>query len=330
MEHLIDLGTFAVQALIITVCILFILSGLVSILSKNKDKASGNLIIKKLNDYYSELETQINKKILNKKQMKAWKKNKRLLQKQTEEEQKPRAYVLQFSGDMKASGIDNLREEITGLLNIATGQDEIIVRLESPGGLVSNYGLAASQLQRIRDRHIPLTVCIDKVAASGGYLMACVANKILAAPFAIIGSIGVIAQIPNFHRFLKKHDVDFEQVTAGDYKRTLTVFGENKPEQREKMQEELNTIHNIFKEFINQYRPKVDIDTVATGEYWLAKQAKGLLLVDELTVSDDYLLECSKRCDIYQITKKQKTSLSKRLCMQAQALWQSIRYQEPF
>lgn len=158
--------------------------------------------------------------------------------------------------------------------------------------------------------------------------MACVANKILAAPFAIIGSIGVIAHTPNFHHFLKKHDVDFKQITAGEYKRTLILFGENRPEQREKMREELNT--NIFKEFINQYCPKVDIDTVATGEYWLAKQAKRLLLVDELTISDDYLFEYNKRCDIYQITKKQKLSLSKKLCSQAQAMWQNIRYPKPF
>ena len=108
------------------------------------------------------------------------------------------------------------------------------------------YGLAASQMQRIRDKKLKLTVCVDKVAASGGYMMAVVADKIIAAPFAVLGSIGVLAQVPNFHRLLKKHDVDFEMLTAGKYKRTLTMFGENTDKGREKFQEDIEDTHVLF------------------------------------------------------------------------------------
>ena len=108
---------------------------------------------------------------------------------------KPRVYVLDFKGSMDAHEVASLREEVTAVLAVATPQDQVVVRLESPGGVVHGYGLAASQLQRLREKQIPLTVAVDKVAASGGYMMACVADKIVAAPFSIIGSIGVVARI---------------------------------------------------------------------------------------------------------------------------------------
>ena len=130
-----------------------------------------------------------------------------------------------------------------------------MVRLESGGGLVHGYGLAAAQLVRLKDAGLTLTVCVDKVAASGGYMMACVADKVVAAPFAVIGSIGVVSQLPNFHKWLKNHDVDYEMFTAGDYKRTVTVFGENDAEDRAKYQEELEQTHALFKHFVNTYRP---------------------------------------------------------------------------
>ena len=165
---------------------------------------------------------------------------------------------------MRASTVSSLAEEITALLNIATPNDEVLLRLESAGGVVHGYGLAAAQLMRIRAQHIPLVVAIDKIAASGGYLMACVADKILAAPFAIIGSIGVVVQLPNFHRLLKDKHIDFELHTAGEFKRTITLFVENTKEGKEKLQHEIEDIHGLFKNLIHDYRQQIDIDKVAT------------------------------------------------------------------
>ena len=174
---------------------------------------------------------------------------------------------------MKASAVSSLRQEITAILSLAEKQDEVLVRLESGGGMVHAYGLASSQLLRIRNQDIDLTVCVDKVAASGGYMMACVANKLLAAPFAVIGSIGVIAQIPNFHRLLKKNDIDFEMITAGEYKRTLTMFGENTEKGREKFAEDIEDVHVLFKDFVKEHRPALDVEAVATGEVWFGQRA---------------------------------------------------------
>ena len=173
--------------------------------------------------------------------------------------------MLDFDGDIKASAVEHLRHEITALLSLATPQDEVVVRLESGGGMVHSYGLAPRNWRRIRQAGVPLTICVDKVAASGGYMMACIGDRILSAPFAILGSIGVVAQLPNLHRLLKKHDVDFEVLTAGEYKRTLTVFGENTDKGREKFQEDLEITHELFKDFVARYRPQLAIDEVATG-----------------------------------------------------------------
>ena len=189
------------------------------------------------------------------------------------EEQKSRLFVLDFNGDVHAHAVSALRREITAVLSIAKPEDEVLLKLESPGGVVHGYGLAASQLQRLRERNIPLTVAVDKVAASGGYMMACVANKIVSAPFAIIGSVGVVAEVPNIHRLLKKHDVDVDVMTAGEFKRTVTFMGENTEKGKQKFQQELEETHQLFKQFVRENRPQLDIEKIATGEHWFGKQA---------------------------------------------------------
>ena len=212
-------------------------------------------------------------------------------------------------GDIGATSVEALRDEITAILSVANSNDEVLVILESAGGTVQGYGLAASQLQRIIDAKIKLTVVVDKIAASGGYLMACVADNIIAAPFAIIGSIGVIAQIPNFNKVLKKNDIDYEQITAGKYKRTLTLFGENTEEGRSKFQADIDRTHQIFQEFVLKRRPILDIEKVATGEYWQAVTAKELNLVDELATSDEVISRLIKNANVYKVKKKLKRSL---------------------
>jgi serine protease SohB len=228
---------------------------------------------------------------------------------------KSQMYVLDFKGSIDAKEVASLREEITAIVSVATPQDEVFVRLESGGGMVHGYGLAASQLQRLKDKNIPLTISVDKVAASGGYMMACVADKIIAAPFSIIGSIGVIAQIPNFSKLLKKHDVEFEQLTAGQYKRTLTMFGENDDLGRAKFKQELEETHELFKHFVSEHRPQLNIEQIATGEHWYGTQALTLNLVDKIQTSDDYLLEQLDAKHIvqvrYQKTKKLADKIGK-------------------
>ena len=240
--------------------------------------------------------------------------------------QKKRVYVVNFHGDIRASAVASLREEITAILTVATENDEVFLRLESGGGVVHGYGLGASQLMRVREKNIPLTVSVDKVAASGGYMMACVGNHIMAAPFAIIGSIGVIAQVPNFNKVLKKHDIEYDQFTAGEFKRTVTMFGENTDEAKAKFREEIEDIHALFKDFIVQHRPDVDIVKVSTGESWPGTRAMEKNLVDELKTSDDYLLESSKDADIYEVKYVSKKSLSERIGFQMQRLVDKFQY----
>lgn len=235
-----------------------------------------------------------------------------------DEERKPRLYVLNFIGDMEASSVHCLREEITAVLAIADKQDSVLLRLDSPGGMVHSYGHAASQLQRLRDAGIKLVASVDEVAASGGYMMACVANEILAAPFAIIGSIGVVAELPNFHRLLKKFDVDYEQHTAGEFKRTLTMFGENTNDARRKFQQELEDTHALFKQFVGSYRPQLELAKVATGEHWYGSQAKDMHLIDELKTSDAFLQAHYESHDVYAVSYEFHRSWTDKLSFVAQ------------
>lgn len=227
-------------------------------------------------------------------------------------------YVLDFKGDTAASAVESLREEITLILATAkAGRDRVVVRLESPGGMVHGYGLAAAQLVRLRDAGFNLTICVDKVAASGGYMMACIANEIVSAPFAVVGSIGVVAQVPNFNRLLKEKHIDFELYTAGEFKRTVTLFGENTAEGKAKFEEELQQTHELFKHFVEKYRPQLNIEKVATGEHWYGKDALELNLLDKLQTSDEYLQGLLTQHDVYVIDTRRKPTLGEKLGLQA-------------
>ena len=234
--------------------------------------------------------------------------------------QRKRVYVIDFKGDIRATATTSLREEVSAVLAVASEDDQVLVRLENSGGTVHEHGLAASQLLRIKEKNIPLIISVDKVAASGGYLMACVASRIIAAPFAIVGSIGVIAQLPNFNRFLEDKGVDFEQITAGRYKRTVTMFGKNTDEDRGKLKEEIEDVHELFKIQILGHRPQIDIERIATGEHWYGTRALELGLIDEIRTSDDFLSEAATECDLYGVTFKRKKSLSERLLGGAESL----------
>lgn len=310
MQFLPDYGLFLAKTITLAGALLVLLLGIAAIKAKHKCKES--LIIKKLNQKYQAMQRELQGEVLAKAELKKVLKQQKKAEKNRQTYAK-RLFVISFDGDIRASQVHHLREAINAILTIATPNDEVVVRLESPGGMVHAYGLAASQLDRLKRRHIPLTVCIDKVAASGGYMMAAVADKILAAPFAIIGSIGVIAQIPNFHRLLKKNHIDFEMLTAGEFKRTLTLFGENTEKGRQKLQDEIEETHQLFKQFLAEHRPQLDVDKVASGEHWLALRAKDLNLVDDLITSDDYLLNASQTAEVIEIQYQIKRSFSDRL-----------------
>jgi serine protease SohB len=228
--------------------------------------------------------------------------------------------VLDFKGDIRASATSSLREEVTAIIDIADKDDEVLLRLENAGGAVHEHGLAASQLLRLRARGIRITAAVDKVAASGGYLMACTADRIIAAPFAILGSIGVLAQLPNFHRWLEDKGIDFEQITAGRYKRTLTLFGENTEEGRDKMREELVEVHELFKRQVMELRPVVDLEQVATGEHWYGRRALELNLIDEIGTSDDYLLQSAESADVFRLSYRRHRKPLERMLQSAEGL----------
>ncbi|GLP94916.1 protease SohB [Paraferrimonas sedimenticola] len=318
MEFLYELGLFSAKALVLVVAILVVVIGAIAASQRHKgDK--GELSVVDMSQGLKELSNHINEQILPKKAFKALQKKQKAEAKAKDdsEEGESRCFVIDFKAGIDAAEVANLRQEVTAILAVAKAGDQVLVKVESGGGVVHGYGLAASQLARIRDAELELTVAIDKVAASGGYMMACVANRIIAAPFAIVGSIGVVAQLPNFNRLLKKHDIDFEQHTAGDYKRTLTLFGENTDEGRAKFQQEIEQTHELFKGFVNQYRPQLVLDKVATGEHWFGQQALELELVDELTTSDNWLMQKAKELPVFRVEYKQKKSLSERFALAA-------------
>ena len=314
-DLLLDYGLFLLKAITVLVVILIIIGAAAA----KKKSTSGELKISSLNKKFQHLKEAIQEATLDKKIVKQEAKAKKKAKKEEKKKQKegdvkskPRLFVVDFEGDIKASSVPSLREEITAILAASKPDDEVLVRLNNSGGIVHEHGLAASQLVRLKQADLSLTIAVDKVAASGGYMMACVADKILSAPFAIVGSIGVVAQLPNFHRLLDKAGVDFEQHTAGEYKRNVTMFGKNTKKERDQLKEQLEDIHDLFRGFVTDYRPSLDMKEVGTGQYWYGSRAKELGLVDEIMTSDDFLAAMTDKQDIFQVKYEfEKTFMEK-------------------
>lgn len=319
-EFLFQYGLFFAKAVTWVAAIVLVAMVLANLLHHLRGRSADHLEVRNLNHRFRDLADSLKHVLFTadewKKELKAHKaedKARAKARKAGVAPAQPRVFVLDFHGDLQASAVASLREEISAVLQVARSGDETVLRLESEGGVVHGYGLAASQLRRVRDAGVKVTVAVDKVAASGGYLMACVADHIVAAPFAVVGSIGVVGQLPNFSRLLKKHEIDYELHTAGEHKRTLTLFGENTEAGREKFRETLEDAHALFKSFIQQNRPQVDIAQVATGEHWFGTRALALKLVDALQTSDDYLLGRSKAGELYELRYKRHRGLVERL-----------------
>lgn len=317
-----EYGLFLARTLTAVIAVLAVVGGVLVMVKAARAQRAGadHLEVKNLNERFRDLADAIRNQILDEAALKKLDKTRKTERKAQARAQrdgtqsKPRIYALKFHGDLQASAVESLREEISAVLQVARpGTDEVMLRLDSEGGMVHGYGLAASQLVRLREAGVRLTVAVDKVAASGGYMMACVANHIIAAPFAIVGSIGVVAQLPNFNRLLKRMDVDFELHTAGAYKRTLTLFGENTEAARDKFRAEIEETHALFKQFVGDYRPSLDLARVATGEHWFGLQALDLKLVDKLQTSDDYLLTRVADAELFELRFRRKPRLAQRL-----------------
>ncbi|WP_417531927.1 protease SohB [Marinobacter lipolyticus] len=328
MEFLTEFGLFVAKAVTLVIAVVVVISVVMSAAQRDKgDDSEGELRVRKLNEKYRKLRESLQARLLSDHERKAWDKKHKKEEKARAKAEKDkvkagegqadtrkRVFVLDFDGDIKASDTDPLRRAVTAVLSVADpARDEVVIRLESGGGLVHSYGLAAAQLDRIRSKGLHLTACVDKVAASGGYMMACVADRIVASPFAVLGSIGVVAQLPNFHRFLKKNDVDFEVLTAGEHKRTLTVFGENTDKGRQKFLEDLEDTHVLFKEYVSERRPGLDITAVANGDIWFGRRAMDVNLVDEIKTSDEYLIDACESADVISVSYQRKRTLPEKL-----------------
>ena len=338
LEYLIQYGMFLAKAVTIVVAIVIVVGSIAA--SGNRQRKTGRkgqIKVTHLNEHFDDMKDTLQHSVLAKDQLKQVHKDEKKQAKLESKEQakadkeaakkpndvaddgsnveqrKKRVYVINFTGNISADEVASLREEITAILTLAEPLDEVLLRLESPGGLVHAYGLASSQLLRIKSKQIPLTICVDKVAASGGYMMACLADRLVSAPFAIIGSIGVLVQLPNFHRVLKKNEVDYEIISAGEFKRTLTQFGEITQKGRDKVQEEVETMHDIFKAWIKEHRPSVEIDKIATGETWVGTQAKERYMVDEIKTSDDCIVGACEEADVYEVEYELPKSLQDKI-----------------
>jgi serine protease SohB len=316
LDFLLQYGLFLAKAVTVVASV----AAIVLIIAAQAKRGGGSgLEVEKLNERYRDLARSLRQVVLSKAE---WKKESKREQKALKAADKAaaksdtprrRVFVLDFRGDIRATAVASLREEISAVVSVAQPQDEVVLRLENFGGTVHEHGLAASQLRRIRDRGLRLTAIVDKAAASGGYMMACIANQIIAAPFAIVGSIGVLVQIPNFNKLLTERGIEFEQITAGKYKRTVTMFGPTTDDDRAKLREEIEDVHVLFKQLIAEHRPQLDIEAVATGEHWYGIRAQKLGLVDALGSSDDYLMKASSDADLFHVTYKVKHTIQERI-----------------
>lgn len=321
---------FLAQVATFGVGLLLVVAIAAALLRRRGGPRRGTLRVDRLNERYRALADAVKDAMLSPRERKSARKARVKADKARDKAgapgERPSVFVLDFRGDVRASAVRSLREEVTAVIGAAGPGDSVLLRLESGGGQVHAYGLAASQLQRLVDAGLKLTVAVDKVAASGGYMMAAVADTVVAAPFAIVGSIGVVTGLPNFKRLLDKHEVDFEQLTSGRYKRTLTLFGENTDEGRAKMQQQLDETHDLFKDFVARRRPNMDIEAVATGEYWYGTQAADKGLVDEVQTSDAWLLKAAEHAELYRVRYEPTGGVARRLSLAVETALERVMW----
>jgi serine protease SohB len=318
MAFWLDIAAFLVKALIIVAAI-GSLAILIARLARSGEAKESEIKIRSLNERYDDMSDAMDGALLDKKERKARLKTRKKEDKAAAKARRGQApgkriYVLGFKGDLRATAVKRLGSEIDAVLIAARpGTDEAVIRIESPGGTVTGYGLAAAEILRLREHKVKVVASIDQVAASGGYMMACAADRIVAAPFAVVGSIGVVAPVPNLHRLLQKNEIDFEEMTSGQFKRTVSVLGEITPAGREHFRGKLEDTHEAFKAHVAQCRPEVDMAKVANGDHWLAREALGLALVDEIMTGDELLFRARDSARLYEVSTEPRKTLAQQL-----------------
>jgi serine protease SohB len=318
MAFWLDIAAFLVKALIIVAAVGG-LALLIARLARSTEPKDQEIKVLSLDERYDEMRNAMNGALLDRRERKALAKRRKKEAKAAAKARRSetpgkRIYVLAFKGDTRASAVKRLGSEIDAVLIAARpGTDEAVIRIDSPGGTVTGYGLAAAEILRLRERKIRVTASVDQVAASGGYMMACAADRIVAAPFAVVGSIGVVAPVPNLHRLLRKNEIDFEEITAGEFKRTVSVLGEITPAGREHFRGKLDATHEAFKAHVGQCRPNVDIARVANGDYWLAREGLALGLVDEIMTGDELLFRARDGARLYEVSTEARKTLLQQL-----------------
>lgn len=229
------------------------------------------------------------------------------------------AVLLSFNGDINATEVIEFGRAVSMIVQMKDLVSEVYIIINSGGGVVNGYGLLASEIERLHYSEIETYALIDQVAASGGYMAACVANHVVAAPFAYIGSIGVVSEMPNFNQILSDNGINIEQHTAGKSKRTVTPLGKITDEDRNEFKKKLERIHRSFINHVSHYRNINDADEnknsiIFSGDYWIAEETVELELglVDEISTSQEFLLDKMKEYNIIEITfQENKTKKSK-------------------
>lgn len=313
MDFFVDLAAFLIKAGILAAASVFVLGSLIGMIRRARmDPGQDHLRVTYLNEELADHSLSILNAMM---PPKAFKKLARRQQQElgVKSRTRPKTFILDFFGDLAASSVDALRQQINALLLVLEEKDEVLVRLESSGGKAHAYGFAAAQLGRLKGENRRLVVSIDRVAASGGYMMACVADHIIAAPFALVGSIGVLAMVPNFHRLLQQFNVDYDEFAVGENKKNISLLGANTEEGKQKFIQDMEEFHRDFKGFVAEHRPAVKIDEAADGDVWYGEKARTLGLVDELKTSDDFLLERIKERDLFRVEFVESKPLRKRL-----------------
>ncbi|KZX82185.1 hypothetical protein A3715_00045, partial [Oleiphilus sp. HI0009] len=272
-----------------------------------KKNSDGRIIVKSLNEEYQEIQDAL----LKFKPLKPIKSSS--IRKFKASPNKQSIFVLDFKGDKTASSVGSLSKEVSAILSVAKPNDEVFLRLESPGGTITGYGLASQQLIRLREAGIRLVVSVDEIATSGGYMMAAVGDRIIASPTSMLGSIGVIMEVPNFYNLLDRAGVQFHQFTAGKHKRLVSMTNKIGDAAKDQINQDLEKSHELFKNHVHTYRNSVNLESVSHGDVWSAKYCLDNKLVDDLMTSEAYLFDRASRANIFHISWDVERSFSDKL-----------------
>ncbi len=187
----------------------------------------------------------------------------------------------------------------------------VVVRINSPGGTVGASQEIYQKLWKLRKKNIPLVASMGEMAASGGYYVASACNYIVANHGTITGSIGVIAMSPNLRGLFQKIGVDMNVIKSGKYKDILSSFRDLRPEERELIQDMIDSSYRKFLKDValGRNQNESDIEPIADGRVMSGETALKYKLVDMLGTFEDaidkarQMAKLSEECPVYEETK---------------------------